>query len=185
MARKKLDNMRRMRLNIPEQDLSVTEWLDKQLDASASIRAVIRDYIQRNGYTDPTCGRVEQIRRGRPVISDDESLSKEAVLKWLSEQNTDTESSRESVGAAAEAVTEEKPSPKRGRPKKETKQVPDSGPVTEESIRDVIQGVLNRPEEVLPKSKASASNKPNPAADDAPPVFDDDGFVSPDDLLKL
>ena len=185
MARKKLDNMRRMRLNIPEQDSSVIEWLDQQLDASASIRTVIRDYIQRNGYTDPTCGRVEQIRRGRPAISEDEPLSKETVLKWLSEQNADAAPSKETEGDANQEAAAEKPSPKRGRPKKETKQAPESGPVTEESIRDVIQGVLNRPEEAVQKNDAGKTDRPGQAAADTPPVFDDDGFVSPDDLLKL
>lgn len=58
---------KRFRISVPEADTSVLEWIGKQQNLSYSIRQLIRDYIEREGYTDATCAAVQQLpRRGRP-----------------------------------------------------------------------------------------------------------------------
>lgn len=58
---------KRYRLNVPIADSTVNEWLDAQDNVSNSLRAVIREYIERNGFEDPTCRPVTQLpRKGRP-----------------------------------------------------------------------------------------------------------------------
>lgn len=58
---------KRYRLQVPAADESVQRWLAEQLNISSSLRQLIRDDIQRNGYTDVTCRAVEQgAKRGRP-----------------------------------------------------------------------------------------------------------------------
>jgi hypothetical protein len=60
----------RYRLTVPVADEAVNRWLEMQDNASASVRMVIREYIERNGYNDATCGPVDQQpKRGRPVGS--------------------------------------------------------------------------------------------------------------------
>lgn len=57
----------RFRVSVPEADESVLAWIGAQSDLSASVRALIRDAIERNGYRDATCYPVQQQpRRGRP-----------------------------------------------------------------------------------------------------------------------
>ena len=57
----------RYRLSVPAADTTVNDWLAEQDNQSASIRAVIREFIERNGFIDPTCRPVSQLpRRGRP-----------------------------------------------------------------------------------------------------------------------
>lgn len=61
----------RVRLSIPAADASTLEWLSKQDNASQSMRALVRDYIERHGYTDPTSRPVRQLpRRGRPPLEE-------------------------------------------------------------------------------------------------------------------
>ena len=58
---------RRFRVSVPDADESVLEWIGAQSDLSASVRVLIRDAIERNGYRDATCYPVQQQpRRGRP-----------------------------------------------------------------------------------------------------------------------
>lgn len=58
---------RRFRVSVPDADESVLEWIGAQSDLSASVRALIRDAIERHGYRDATCYPVQQQpRRGRP-----------------------------------------------------------------------------------------------------------------------
>lgn len=58
---------RRFRVSVPEADESVLAWIGAQSDLSASVRALIRDAIERHGYRDATCYPVtQQPRRGRP-----------------------------------------------------------------------------------------------------------------------
>lgn len=58
---------RRFRVSVPDADESVLEWIGAQSDFSASVRALIRDAIERHGYRDATCYPVvQQPRRGRP-----------------------------------------------------------------------------------------------------------------------
>lgn len=61
----------RYRLSVPVADEAVNEWLGFQDNMSASVRAVIREHIERNGLVDPTCRPVsQQARRGRPPASE-------------------------------------------------------------------------------------------------------------------
>lgn len=56
----------RHRLSIPQSDTTTLEWLKAQSSMSASIRFLIREYVSKCGYTDPTCLRVEQeVKRPR------------------------------------------------------------------------------------------------------------------------
>lgn len=65
---------RRFRVSVPDADESVLEWIGAQSDLSASVRALIRDAIERHGYRDATCYPVtQQPRRGRPPKQADQS----------------------------------------------------------------------------------------------------------------
>lgn len=58
---------KRFRVSVPETDESVLAWIGAQSDLSNSMRALIRESIERNGYRDATCYPVvQQPRRGRP-----------------------------------------------------------------------------------------------------------------------
>lgn len=51
---------RKYRLAVPQMDTSVQKWLDSQINISISVRHLIRNDIQKNGYTDVTCRDIEQ-----------------------------------------------------------------------------------------------------------------------------
>lgn len=56
----------RYRLNVPPEDESVLQWLEKQKHPSISLRLLIKEDIQRNGFVDVTCRSVEPaVRRSR------------------------------------------------------------------------------------------------------------------------
>lgn len=58
---------RRLRWSVPAADVSVNEWLDVQEHISSSLRLLIRESIEREGYIDVVNKPVEQLpRRGRP-----------------------------------------------------------------------------------------------------------------------
>lgn len=58
---------RKVRWTLPAGDVSVNEWLDAQGSISQSLRLLIRESIQRDGYIDVMNKPVEQLpRRGRP-----------------------------------------------------------------------------------------------------------------------
>lgn len=63
------ESVKRYRLNVPKEDMAVQQWLDAQVNQSMSIRALIREDISRNGYTDITCRDIN-IRKGagRPTV---------------------------------------------------------------------------------------------------------------------
>lgn len=70
MARRKV-NMIRQRISIPESDISVLEWINNQSNVSFSIRMMIKEYIEKYGYSDITCRKVDkQLKRGRPPKMD-------------------------------------------------------------------------------------------------------------------
>lgn len=66
---------KRFRVSVPETDESVLAWIGAQSDLSNSVRALIRESIERNGYRDATCYPVvQQPRRGRPPkLAEDEA----------------------------------------------------------------------------------------------------------------
>lgn len=76
MVAKKKPEPRRVRLTIPAADESSQAWIDLQDDASASMRMLIRESIQRDGYVDVVNRHVEQQpRRGRPPKSEEEDFA--------------------------------------------------------------------------------------------------------------
>lgn len=61
------DSPRRLRWSVPRADVSSNDWLDMQEDISVSLRLLIRESIERNGFVDVMNRPVEQLpRRGRP-----------------------------------------------------------------------------------------------------------------------
>lgn len=65
---------KRFRVSVPEVDESVLAWIGAQSNLSESVRALIREAIERNGYRDATCYPVvQQPRRGRPPKNTDEA----------------------------------------------------------------------------------------------------------------
>lgn len=89
--------VRRFNLTVPMADESVIAWLDMQENKSVSVRTIVRDYITRNGYTDPLCLPVEQgPRRGRPPGSidvDREPAIESATNKPAAAKRTSTPAS--------------------------------------------------------------------------------------------
>lgn len=72
---------RRFRVSVPDADESVLEWIGAQSDLSASVRALIRGAIERNGYRDATCYPVQQQpRRGRPPKQLDQAEQSEQFV---------------------------------------------------------------------------------------------------------
>ncbi|WP_030568511.1 hypothetical protein [Streptomyces aureocirculatus] len=64
---------RKVRWTVPPADTSVIEWLNEQADISQSVRLLIRESIQRDGYIDVFYKPVEQLpRRGRPPLESSE-----------------------------------------------------------------------------------------------------------------
>jgi hypothetical protein len=58
---------RRLRWSVPAADVSVSQWLDVQENISSSLRLLIRESIEREGYIDVVNKPVDQLpRRGRP-----------------------------------------------------------------------------------------------------------------------
>jgi hypothetical protein len=58
---------RRLRWSVPAADVSVNQWLDVQENISSSLRLLIRESIEREGFIDLVNKPVEQLpRRGRP-----------------------------------------------------------------------------------------------------------------------
>lgn len=71
---------KRFRVSVPETDESVLAWIGAQSDLSNSVRALIRESIERNGYRDATCYPVvQQPRRGRPPKSAEDATVPEMI----------------------------------------------------------------------------------------------------------
>ncbi|MCJ0875673.1 hypothetical protein [Streptomyces sp. AP-93] len=80
---------RKVRWTVPAADSSVIEWLDQQENVSQSLRQLIRESIQRDGYVDVYYKPVEQLpRRGRPPLEiteqreDDEATAEHPLAAW-------------------------------------------------------------------------------------------------------
>lgn len=77
---------RRFRVSVPDTDESVLTWIGAQSDLSASVRALIRESIEKNGYRDATCYPVQQQpRRGRPPKPADDEVDVTTVLEPVAE----------------------------------------------------------------------------------------------------
>lgn len=99
---------KRFRVSVPETDESVLAWIGAQSDLSNSVRALIRESIERNGYRDATCYPVQQQpRRGRPPkqsfddeVDAPESTADDKIVGAFDEGNRVvlTASTREGIG---------------------------------------------------------------------------------------
>lgn len=75
---------KRFRVSVPETDESVLAWIGAQSDLSNSVRALIRESIERNGYRDATCYPVvQQPRRGRPPKSAEDEAEDATVPEMI------------------------------------------------------------------------------------------------------
>ncbi|MBK3582655.1 hypothetical protein JHN49_02625 [Streptomyces sp. MBT57] len=71
---------RKVRWTVPAADTSVIEWLDQQESISQSLRLLIRESIQRDGYIDVFYKPVDQLpRRGRPPLESTEQREDDEV----------------------------------------------------------------------------------------------------------
>jgi hypothetical protein len=62
----------RLRFTVPAADLAVQEWIDAQDKWNLSVRGLIRESIERDGFVDFINRPVrQQPRRGRPSVADD------------------------------------------------------------------------------------------------------------------
>ncbi|MFJ6484226.1 MULTISPECIES: hypothetical protein [unclassified Streptomyces] len=72
---------RKVRWTVPAADTSVIEWLAQQENISQSLRLLIRESIQRDGYVDVYYKPVEQLpRRGRPPLESAEQREDDEVV---------------------------------------------------------------------------------------------------------
>lgn len=61
------ENFKRYRFSVPNADASINRWVSEQSNLSMSLRMLIGECIERNGYGDYTCReRIPGARRGRP-----------------------------------------------------------------------------------------------------------------------
>lgn len=90
---------RKVRWTVPAADTSVIEWLTEQADISQSIRLLIRESIQRDGYIDVFYKPVDQLpRRGRPPLE-------------ITEQHEDDEATAERRPTARPVQPQPQPQP--------------------------------------------------------------------------
>jgi len=100
---------RKVRWTVPAADTSVIEWLDQQENISQSLRLLIRESIQRDGYIDVFYKPVDQLpRRGRPPLEsieqreDDEAVRRPAA-RPVQPQSAVTDQANVNVETAAPA----------------------------------------------------------------------------------
>ena len=97
----------RTRLSVPAADVSTIRWLGAQDNVSASIRALIRQHIAIEGYTDPTCSPVEQQpRRGRPKGSRDRTRRRARLQQRRAESDA-AKAEASDASIAAHQATEQ------------------------------------------------------------------------------
>ncbi|MGW0900769.1 hypothetical protein ACWD0G_27990 [Streptomyces goshikiensis] len=92
---------RKVRWTVPAADTSVIEWLNEQADVSQSMRTLIRDSIQRDGYIDVFYKPVDQLpRRGRPPL---ESIEQREDDEAVTERRPTAKSAQPQPTVAGEA----------------------------------------------------------------------------------
>jgi hypothetical protein len=72
---KKADMMHTYKIDVPNGDVSVIQWMEMQDDIAISIRLLIKDYITRKGFNDVACLPAEYNPVGRkpketPVVTE-------------------------------------------------------------------------------------------------------------------
>lgn len=79
----------RKRISIPFDDKSTLAWWAVQENPAYSLRLLIHDYIEREGYTDPHNKPVQQLpKRGRPPQVEDDIHEVEQLAQTIAETNT-------------------------------------------------------------------------------------------------
>lgn len=63
------EKYKRFRLSVPWGDETVLGWCRAQVNLSYSLRMLIKDYVAKNGFADPTCGEPPRKSPGRPPKS--------------------------------------------------------------------------------------------------------------------
>lgn len=66
--KKKADTQKTWKIDVPNGDVSVNDWLALQDDASVSVRLIIKEFIQRKGMIDAACQPVEYSPVGRKSV---------------------------------------------------------------------------------------------------------------------
>ncbi|MFG3403711.1 hypothetical protein [Streptomyces sp. NPDC048142] len=109
---------RKVRWTVPAADTSVIEWLNEQADISQSIRLLIRESIQRDGYIDVFYKPVDQLpRRGRPPLEiaeqreDDEATAERRPAAWPVQPQPVVTDQANTVVETAAPVPEAQPEP--------------------------------------------------------------------------
>lgn len=151
----------RKTFSIPKADESTLAWWDAQDDASLSLRLLVREEIQKNGYTDTANRPVEQLpRRGRPpkteVVEDyggydteqdeDRSAEDDAVEQSV-EPELAAEPAASEVGTApAQPKQSKQKKPKKRQPKVEPVVEPEPELEVEDTADDEAAAVESAPE---------------------------------------
>lgn len=78
--KKKADTQTTYKIDVPNGDTTVNEWMSLQDDPSASVRLLIRQHVKQNGMVDITCMPVDYSPVGR----------KAAALKEMVETENET-----------------------------------------------------------------------------------------------
>lgn len=140
---------KRYRLTVPDADVSTQQWLASQINFSNSIRALIREDIMKNGFTDVSCRPVEQgLKRGRPSNAELERR----------EQVTQTETIQGEPEVAIEPIQR----PSSVLPIQATQTIPPTAP----SAQQALYGTPVTPQPSMPQvSESAATEEPNPKDD--------------------
>ena len=151
------ENYSRHRFTVPNEDTTVIDFINAQSNLSMSLRMLIRRYVEKDGYTDVTCARVEQLpKRGRPPKAqaeeyDDEDMMPSVPVKAKAEAEPDMQAS---------VMAEEE--------------------LQEEPVAPADDPLASLAGDDAQTSKAKPKKTPASKA----PVADDDGFVDPESLLS-
>ena len=102
-------NSLRKRVSVPRADVSTLEWMDAQENISFSVRALIHDYIEHEGYSDPTARPVTQLpRRGRPPREG--AAQAASVIHEAGQQTSEpSDAVRESDGQSGQSAVSPQP----------------------------------------------------------------------------
>lgn len=107
------ESAKRYRLQVPAADESVQKWLAAQINISNSLRLLIREDIQKNGFTDMTCRSVEQgPKRGRPTNAELERRAEEELVEKDVDDEVKNDANNgtdEVVNKSGQTAVEEKP----------------------------------------------------------------------------
>ena len=95
-------NTKRFRLSVPEEDETVKEWLENQVNYSVSIRLLIRQDIAKHGFSDVMCREIMP----RKKTETDEAEQELPKRKYVRRKPVEKQVVQESV---SELVQEVKP----------------------------------------------------------------------------